>query len=222
FERGGQTGALDAVTRGEGEWEDLFVDMGLDVLKTFGVRTLRGLKQGDLEIEIKQGDVDDAIDAFEEAALQFARREAAQKIKNVTAGSKALINRIVTRTVDEGLGIPETTAAIQDELNGIHPRRARTIARTEVHNAQTQGQVESVRSLGRDDLEKGWLWSGVSRTEHKAMDSVWVGLNDQFDVPEADAPMDRPGDPAGGPQAVINCACTLVFRRRRRQGGIQQ
>lgn len=93
--------------------------------------------------------------------------------------------------------------------------KARRIARTEAHGARETGQLAAARQM--EQLEgsrfyKRWLATADTRTRpaHVVADGQTVRIGDKFTV--GDARLDRPGDPTGPPEAVIQCRCTtLIF-----------
>jgi HK97 family phage portal protein len=214
FRRGGEIDALDAVTAEAENWRKVFEGLHKQTLSDFASRSLENLKsESSGDLEFKADEIDASIDLFESLATKFAKEHAAVAVANVGSKTKKALASLIGDAVEAGLGVDEVVGQIKDKYKEFGTVRAKRIARTEIHKAQNKGQVESIRSLGRADMEKGWLWSQVSRSSHAAIDGTWVPMEDKFSVPGADAPMDRPGDPAGGPQAVVNCSCTLVFRR---------
>lgn len=93
--------------------------------------------------------------------------------------------------------------------------KARRIARTEAHGARETGQLAAAKQM--EQLEgsrfyKRWLATADTRTRpaHVVADGQTVRIGDKFTV--GDARLDRPGDPTGPPEAVIQCRCTtLIF-----------
>lgn len=209
FESGGLEGALTELARREKTaWRPMIERHAQDVLRAFGRRALDQAKSAAPEIETKQ---DEAEDLFASIVNDYARRHAAEAVTKISETTAEALRAAVTEGLAEGLPTEEIAGRIAQAIGDEKGRRSMTIARTETHAAQNTGQVEQIRALGRDDMLKGWLWSGVSRSEHAAIDGTWVGLEDKFSV--GGTMMDRPGDPAGGAENVINCSCTLVFKR---------
>lgn len=129
----------------------------------------------------------------------------------------------VLNAVQDGVDAGEGNDAIARRIGnvtGFSPYRSMTVARTETHAAALFGQIESGRQAERDygiTLEKEWLPTLDNRTcdTHAEMTSYGaIPLADKFIVGGYE--MDRPGDPAGGAEEVINCRCTCVSPRRRR------
>ena len=145
----------------------------------------------------------------------------------VKAGEK--ITAVYTTTLDKtvaavraalklaniGASIDKIQDAIREEIEGangaISQARARMIARTEVISASNQA---SFTAVGGENVktEKKWLTGGanIRDTHLAAKDQGWIPYEEPFRVGAYD--MMHPGDPAGGPEEVINCKCTLIYR----------
>lgn len=100
---------------------------------------------------------------------------------------------------------------IQQTYNDIDKVRARTIARTEVHNATQFGTMEGYRQAGLGIK----IWASVGdqftrgadpsdQADHLSLD----GEERPIDVPFSNGLM-FPGDPKGSAAEVINCRCTI-------------
>lgn len=93
--------------------------------------------------------------------------------------------------------------------------RSRMIARTEIHNAANYASLETAKDAQADfdaPILKRWLPARDERTRrsHALMTNhPPVPIDARFEVGQSK--MLRPGDPAGGPEEVINCRCTLIY-----------
>lgn len=127
------------------------------------------------------------------------------------------VSGAISTGIDEGLGVGEIASRITD-LTGLSAWRAATIARTETNSAATFGAIEEARATSQEIgivLQKEWLPTLDNRTRpaHAAMANYGpIGLDEKFIVDGQQ--MDRPGDPAGGPDNVINCRCALSLVER--------
>lgn len=96
--------------------------------------------------------------------------------------------------------------------------RGETIARTEtlasLHESQDEAmqQLVSTGKVQANQIRRVWNATKDKRTrpDHAAAHGQSVGLNELFDI--GGKPMRYPGDPAGGPENVINCRCAVVMR----------
>jgi hypothetical protein len=113
-----------------------------------------------------------------------------------------------------GEGIPAIAQRVR-EAAGVTEPRARVIARTESHGARNTVNAASVRRVAAvfgapGAFRRRWQAAEDLRTRptHTVADGQTVGLNEPFSV--GGASLDFPGDPAGPPEEVINCRCTML------------
>lgn len=158
-----------------------------------------------------------AQDWFNEYTITFA-----QPINTTT---EEAIRRLIEQGVSEGWSVPTTmkhleslftqwmtgtlTAAEFEWLNQRMPEwRRELVTRTETIKALN---VISYRLFGMWGVtQKEWLATADNRTrpDHRAVDGQIVPINEPFNV--GGWAMQYPGDPAGPPEEVINCRCTLL------------
>ena len=117
-----------------------------------------------------------------------------------------------------------TQALLQGEsIGNIATRLARTVgdsdrkacirnARTMTTGIENAGRVDSYKraeSMGID-LEQEWMATLDDRTrhEHRLLDGMRVKVGEKFKV--GDYELEYPADPAGAPEMIYNCRCTLV------------
>ena len=128
---------------------------------------------------------------------------------------------VIDNGIAAGMSGPEIADQLRIELPRIFSiKRATTIARTEVHTAHEVANRRAARALKIEGLGKEWLSSQDSRVrdgsngvDHKIMNEVRVGDEDEFAVPGKNGIdyMHGPGDDGAPAGQVINCRCTLVF-----------
>lgn len=176
------------------------------------------------ELGVRQGldETRDRVDGDEvEIAMNGSdmRRFIARKRIRI-AGINATTIRHVRRALETGLreGVTINTMAQRiGRITGVSGPRAITIARTETLQALNFGRATGFRAAGV--TTKAWLTArdDAVRPEHTQTE------RDTFARP---IPIDQaflvggfalmqPGDPAGPPQHVINCRCTLIAKRLR-------
>ncbi len=70
------------------------------------------------------------------------------------------------------------------------------------------GEMSEVRMSGVE--QKDWLSQrdGKVGGSHDLVDGQQVAINQDFDV--MGVPLEFPGDPAGPPEEIINCRCTMI------------
>ena len=166
---------------------------------------------------------DELIDEWEIYMRDYARTKAGERIVSITSVSKEQIRKIMTaildQSIEDGLGSEETARlikkAIKAEGETINTWRALRIARTEVMTASNAGAIEGARSLDVP-MEKIWIATldGRQRDWHGAMNNKAVDFNEDFKL-DTGSVMFQPGDPAGLPEDIINCRCTVAFRVKR-------
>lgn len=151
---------------------------------------------------------------FSELANRWVHTEGLKRSKLIADTSEADVLTAISTGLDEGEG----TGVIADRIQSVTDLsdfRAELIARTETHAAATYASVESVRNaqdkLGVTML-KSWLptLDGRTRPAHAEMEgSDPIPMDEKFIVDGEE--LDRPGDPAGSAENVINCRCALAY-----------
>lgn len=150
-----------------------------------------------------------------------------KKIKWITGTTdkrfREIVRREVTLGLEEGKAIDKIAASISSSLNFENGYRSIRIARTETLGASNAGSLNGAMQTGLS-LEKGWMTARREnvRNSHKKMNGVFVDLNAMFSVPIFDGEvftgdnenMQHPGDTNGSGSNIINCRCTLVYRRK--------
>lgn len=165
------------------------------------------------------------VSKFQQFVNAFIAKNTAKQVTEIQNTSKkkarAAIKRAIQEGMEEGDSERDISKRIKTDLDGIADSRARTIARTEIGMASSNGALDAAKSLDVPDLEKEWvsdqrpfadLRDNPAVSDHQAMNGVTIGINEKFTVPP-DADMDGPHDPSAGPEQVINCECALVFAR---------
>ena len=208
FNEGGQLKAEQAIRQGHATWVRTLI-----AVYTVAIRNFAEYTQEQLGMKSKAN--------FLDLVAGFISREAFNKATYITGTSIELARNAIISGVENGLSETEIAKQLNSVIGGgLSTSRARTIARTEVHNAATfgmQAQAEqseqllirewvSVHDERTRDIDKGDQFS------HVQMDGVRVGMDEPFAVPNADGSVeliDRPGE--GSPGNAINCRCTLLY-----------
>lgn len=107
-----------------------------------------------------------------------------------------------TESFEAGESREQLVERVKNTYGDITDARAKTIARTEVHNATQYATIEGYRQAGV--TIKIWVAVGdaYTRDSHAALD----GEERPLDVPFSNGLM-FPGDPNGPAEEVINCRC---------------
>jgi HK97 family phage portal protein len=142
------------------------------------------------------------------AVLQMVRRN-----EDRIGDSVVRILEDVREAIDQqfavGTTVDEIIDIIRDRVAGEGGiTRANRIARTEALAAANTGKFEGYRQMGVTDLE--WLTSNDEyvRETHNAVAGGRTELGTPFRVGEAY--LLYPGDPAGPPEEIVNCRCTVL------------
>ncbi len=156
--------------------------------------------------------------SFEDEFNDYIEREAGSRITSMTAETKRQAEKILrntlTETAEMGLGATETARQIRKELEKrgimINQWRALRIARTEVMTASNEGAFVGAKSAGA--TKKYWIPTYDSRTRdtHLIIEQQNPKLMDEAFL-VGNYLMQKPGDPAGGAEEVINCRCAITF-----------
>lgn len=106
--------------------------------------------------------------------------------------------------------------AADDTWRNTATRIARTTS-TDVMNEATMQRAEDVERESGEELIKVWLaadhgHSPRSRPTHRAAHGQVVGLHERFRVGEA--LLERPGDPEGPADEIIQCRCSTAYLTR--------
>ena len=155
--------------------------------------------------------------SFEDEFNEYIEREAGSRITSMTAETKRQAEKILrntlTETAEMGLGATETARQIRKELEKrgimINQWRALRIARTEVMT-RVMKWLLGAKSAGA--TKKYWIPTYDSRTRdtHLIIEQQNPKLMDEAFL-VGNYLMQKPGDPAGGAEEVINCRCAITF-----------
>lgn len=144
------------------------------------------------------------------------RENRLQRVPDEVYGAVA---QIIDSATTNGASIPDVTAQVEQLFDDTDMQkwknRARTVARTEVVGAYNGGLYDAFSMIVANDPDteyvKHWLATADQRTrpDHREADGQLVPWGTPFDV--GGFAMMYPHDPAGPPQEVINCRCTLLL-----------
>jgi uncharacterized protein with gpF-like domain len=129
---------------------------------------------------------------------------------------------LVAGQVAQAVNFGESIPAIRDRVDNVlsttgtdrWPNRATVVARTETIGALNAGRFDAFSAMNDEvdePLEKVWLATTDSRTRpsHREADGQRVPVGGTFTV--GGFSLAFPGDPAGPPQEVIQCRCTMLL-----------
>ena len=156
---------------------------------------------------------------FQHIADDYVARAGGDKIKQISDATRARINRVIAKGVENGDGEAVIARAIESATGGLIGRkRAAIIARTEV-NAAANFANAAIDRENRGELVTGrvkrWVSTNDARTRshHRRMNGEQVPVDDSFQVHYKGNTysMQHPGDSNGGAGNVINCRCTVIY-----------
>jgi uncharacterized protein with gpF-like domain len=209
--------------------------------RVMGLKTVKQITKDDIEPLVATLLDDDALEAIlakeTEAALitgastvqalgdfdiktMLAKRM--DRIKGINETTRQLIidkfQDVLVEAAAQGLTEAERAQALINAAEGIadfNMKRARTIARTEMHSAFSMGRSESAKEFGA--THKRWVADtfnsagvkeshGLRGGNRMYMHGEKVGINEPYKNG-----CQFPLDPEGAPEETINCRCVEVY-----------
>jgi len=156
-----------------------------------------------------------STDTFTDVMKQWLIKRALETVEDIDETTLDIIKTAISHGVEQGWTTEKIAQSISDAtLYEVNQPRARVIARTEMHTAAQEGQLQAAKATGIQGLQKTWTASGDNRTrdDHAEADGQTVDIDDDFIV--GGESMSRPGD--GSAEESINCRCVCVFSRGNR------
>lgn len=161
------------------------------------------------------GDDMPSDDPFVQRYLQ----DVTARMRNLPTETYAMITRIVSNGVDDGLSVPDIARQVEERLTAtgsdFWPNRAVVVARTEAVGATNagafSGAVRRAREEGDANPQKEWIATHDTRTRptHRIADGQRQPLMEPFIV--GGVRLMFPGDPtANAPQETIQCRCSML------------
>ena len=164
-------------------------------------------------------DVAVPFDLIKDRAERFARTQTRIQIANIQATTNAQIRRVIALGIESG-ATPEVIAGqIRQQFDVIKGARAATIARTEMAAALNHGALETAKETQirrQEDITKTWITilDGKCRDDHCNAHGQVRRIDERFSV--GGTQMERPHDPSAPAAQVVNCRCTMSFKKQRR------
>jgi SPP1 gp7 family putative phage head morphogenesis protein len=124
-----------------------------------------------------------------------------------------VIEEGIKKGIEEGESIVQIEKRIEKMIENDFalsvPRRLEYIVRTETLGAMNFGHICGYEQSGVVE-KKEWLATMDERVRdaHAEADGQIVGMDEPFVV--GGEALEYPGDPAGSPENVINCRCTVL------------
>lgn len=106
----------------------------------------------------------------------------------------------------------QQTAKVIKERMGVGASKAVRIVQTETNRVRNSAKLDAMHEA-RDAgvvIKKMWLATvdDKTRDSHADLDGETIELDESFDIDGES--LEHPGDPAGSPENVINCRCTMI------------
>ena len=153
----------------------------------------------------------------ERAAGQWIASKVLKLQQDVTRFTQEQLTDAVVESIRDavstGLSQSETIDQIRERILETYDfaveSRAERIARTETVGAANAGAMQAIKESSAP--YKTWVTSRDDRVRdvHAVMDGKTIKKDESFVTPDGDTLM-FPGDPNGGPGAIINCRCNVV------------
>jgi uncharacterized protein with gpF-like domain len=158
----------------------------------------------------------------------YVRQYGAQAVRDILETTRRQIIEALEKGLRDGKSVDVIAKEIRDRIPALSRTRAAIIARTETHSAAQYASIETAKKYPFP-VEKVWNSTNDPRTRdfgegdgkadqanHRRMNGVAAPLSEPFMVPNrwggAD-PMQYPGDPAAPTYQIVNCRCTMSYRR---------
>lgn len=203
---------------------DMLAETYSTAMRMAGQPMIDGLKDCFPQLSTKQ----DQDDLFQQFIDEFIQRYGAAKVQQILETTRKQIMAVISEGQSEGLGIEEIAKLLREAIPEFSRVRSRVIARTEAHGSSQYAQYRTAQQSTRP-LVKQWSSVDDTRTrsfidddmyDHRVMDEQRVALEQPFMVPTifgTREPLMYPGDPAGTAGNIINCRCSMTFRRADRE-----
>ena len=152
---------------------------------------------------------------------EFAKTEAGERITEVWGYTKEkyvdIVRKALAETVEEGYDPNVAKKRIVEKVREAYSEftswRAMRIARTEIVSASNAGSLEGAMVV-KDQMQKVWetFIDGETRQSHLEANGQVREMDEPFVVGGED--LNFPGDPSGSAENVINCRCTVTYKRK--------
>lgn len=183
--------------------ESALEDVFLAVMKQSGDAATQKLQP---KVAAADPKVEFAFDVTSQAAVDWAKKHAAELVKGVSKASREDIRQLVEDAFTEQLTVDELAAEIESVIGD--EARAESIARTETMRASNAGQQEAWSQATKaglliGDEQQEWVVTPDDRLcpVCEDLDGQTVGLDESFET--------KDGDRVDGPPAHPNCRCAL-------------
>jgi SPP1 gp7 family putative phage head morphogenesis protein len=186
--------------------KDTFVEEAKEMSKVTEPLYKAALTLG-VELVISEIDIPVAFDVTDPEALYFLANKTIR-----IAGVVDTIKNQIQRELVQGYEGGESIAQVADRIRGVFDvakSRARTIARTEMGSAATEGRFLAINRSGFKEKEWFTALDERVREQHRLMHGRKVRVGEMWVMPDGSS-LRHPGDYDGPAHQVINCRCVEI------------
>ena len=129
--------------------------------------------------------VKDDSSSFEAVMKNWLVHRALETIDDIDDTTLEMIRTAIKHGVEQGWGVNQIAKTIVDATSvEVNTARAKVIARTEMHTASQEGQLQAAKSTKIKGLTKTWTAALDNRTRetHSDADGQTVDIDDDFTV----------------------------------------
>lgn len=190
-------------------WGEIGGHVGGDMVQLLDLK-----KYGKVKYETKAAKTKE----WNERMKRYAAERSLKKIEAIMTTEEEAINKVIDmvidKSLDEGLGIEETRRLLKKDLLGdqmlsIENFQAQRIAMTEVGAAQNTASFLAAKE-NSEDIKKVWMFiPGMKsfREEHQGFEALG-GVSMDYEYAPG---LKHPGDVNGSAEQVINCYCSISY-----------
>ena len=135
-----------------------------------------------------------------------ALRDRVTKVTRVSDGIKERLRTAIRKGFEEGESVDQVSDRVKRVFNAERSR-ARTIARTEMNGAASDARMIQVKRTLGTNYRKTW----ITARDFSVRDSHKIDGQTKDSGEPFSNRLQRPHDPDGRAQDVINCRCILTF-----------
>ncbi|SKA06741.1 Phage Mu protein F like protein [Cetobacterium ceti] len=139
------------------------------------------------------------------------KKYAAEKVTKITETTKKLLNKVLTDSQRDGLGLKGTFNRILEKVKEMGINRAKTIARTETSMAINTTSFKTAKTA--KIKKKKWIHLGgayTSRRNHQMLNNKIINIDEYFDLGGGIRCL-YPHESGLQASEVVNCNCLIIF-----------
>lgn len=204
--------------------EDFGVTQALASREALAIDTQFHGRMKALKVAIAQGAVKETVEGtalreikqgLTKSGVKFMQRNALSRAKSITGTTKERMQAVFADLAKQDADLLQVRQTLQEMFNEVNKSKLDTIAVTEYRTAYHYGQNDALESLDEELTKEG---KRVVRTWRSAADGDVRDSHAQMEGEERDIDeafsngLMYPCDPAGPPEEVINCRCSIEVK----------